>query len=185
MVVFLTGDRPPLFRFVDILRNLICYEDFCRQLENHASTEDEHSNRHSNGSEMVEKWYQTASPRDRQEFDHVFDSLDRFRSTMESKGDEFGSSALYLPPKPSESYSRLKFNKIHTRTSSLRDGIAASHSSMQSSYSPRYASPLRYSTDRLSSSGGSLNPPRSPPSKVGSVMWGNETPLSHKGWVAR
>jgi hypothetical protein len=130
---------------------------------------------------MVEKWYQTATPRDRQEFDHVFDSLDRYRSTMEPKEEDFEPSS-YLPPKPSESYCRLKFNKTNTSRTSLRDGIAT-NSSMQSSYSPRYASPLRYSTDRLSSSGGSLHPPRSPPSKVGSVMWGNETPLSHKGWM--
>lgn len=124
--------------------------------------------RHSHNSEQLEKWYRSASPRDRQEFDQVYDSLDRYRSSIKDDID----SLSYLPPKPSESYSRLRFNN----KKSIK-GIATTSSSM----SPRYTSPVRYSNDRLNSSSGSLNPPRSPPSKVGSVMWGNETPLSRKG----
>jgi hypothetical protein len=179
-------DASPMGSFLTILfahlsRNLICYEDFCHGLEKHISTVIENFNpRHPKGSEeMLETWYQTATPREQQEISHVFDSLDRYRATME-KGNEFESSS-YLPPKPSESISRLRFNKTTLDrgfSHPHREGIASSY---HSSYSPRYASPLRPSTDRLSASGGSLQAPRSPPSKVGSVMWGNETPLSRKG----
>jgi hypothetical protein len=147
-------------------------------MEKHISAESGNFNpRHLHGSDdMIETWHQTATPRGQQEIDHVFDSLDRYRATMELKPDDFDSSA-YLPPKPSESISRLRFNNSH------REGIAT-NSSYRNSYSPRYASPLRVSTERLSASGGSLQVPRSPPSKVGSVMWGNETPLSRKGLLA-
>lgn len=131
---------------------------------------DRPSDRRSNNPEQVERWYHQASPREKQEFDQVFDSLDRYKSTMEDDND----TLPYLPPKPSESFTRLRLNK----QSRSNKGIASVSS--YSSPSPRFASPLRYSNDRGNLSG-SVNPPRSPPSKVGSVMWGNETPLARKG----
>lgn len=190
------------------IRNLICYEDFCRTIETHAikdnntntntwsrektfNNTNNRSNQYdrdysyggSNGDEMNEKWYQDSTPRD---IDQMSDSLDRFRSTMESKYDNIDqqrfSSSGYLPPKPSDSVSRLRLNKTmnYDNTYGSRDGIASLSS--YGTQSPRYTSPLRNSNDRLSSSGGMLNAPRSPPSKVGSVIWGNETPLSRKGY---
>jgi hypothetical protein len=187
---------------------MICYQDFCRDLEKQAASEageirytkhhrDEASSRgrrrvvdgdgfdgrrHSEDEnvlkpEYVEKWYNDATPREQKDFDRVYDSIERFRSSVES--DEDGGrpprlSSTYYPPKPSESVSRLRLSRTSMSSSTSR-GIAAS------SESPRYRSPspARNSLDR--SYGGTLNAPRSPPSKVGSIMWGNETPLSKKG----
>lgn len=195
-------------------RNLICYEDFCRTIETHAIKDNtwskeksfmtgERNNRsnqydrdysygdtfnNSSNYETNEKWYQDSTPRDR-DYDQM---------TMESKYDNVGqqryfSSSLasasnsgYLPPKPSDSVSRLRFNKSinnYGDTYGSRDGIATFSS--YGSQSPRYTSPLRNSNDRLNSSGGISNAPRSPPSKVGSKAWGTETPLSNKGNVPK
>jgi len=182
--------------------NFVCYEEFCRAIELHAldlhetkiepkqnpekTVQDTQTADHPLNSDIIEKWYHDATPREQREFHSVYESLDRFKSLRDSgtESDDYENttyllSSTYPPPKPSESVSRLRMNRSSTLG---KGGIATIHS--YASQSPRFMSPIRSSNDRLSLSG-SLNVPRSPPSKVGSVMWGNETPLSRKGNVPK
>jgi hypothetical protein len=185
------------------VRSLICYRDFCRDIEDAAANqygEATYTNRSARrgvdafgrsrdvlrsrdsrdfgtgynnyndrrdedqifSSTNIEKWYsRDATPREQEDFKRVYSSLDKFRSSLEE--DDF------LPPKPTESMNRNRLGNISGRGSGR--GIAGDYSDLGAS--GRYTSPLR-STSPIAA-------PRSPPSKVGTIMWGSDTPLSHKG----
>lgn len=168
---------------------MICYKDFCRDLEDNTATQNvgygsravrrstdtygrssefgrskdlygDHGDDGVFSSQNIEKWYRNdASPREQSDFKKVYGSLERFKASLEE--DEL------LPPRPIRSGS--------TSARSSARGIADSNDlTLGGTSTFRQGSPLRAKSPPISA-------PRSPPSKVGSVMWGNDTPLAHKG----
>jgi hypothetical protein len=149
-------------------------------------------------SQNIEKWYhQDATPREQRDFERVYGSLDKFKAKMDPEDDPLPRrSNSFHPPRPSDSVSRLRLDKTTTGMFAHshswdrdrdRGGIATSFGN-SSQESPRYGNTSpgrhRHSGENRSSAGnlgGTFHAPRSPPSKVGSVMWGSDTPLRSKG----
>lgn len=127
----------------------------------------------------VKTWYMRhASPKQRREFDGVFDSLRQFKesnsvdlssSTRRSAGINSGRGRF---DDVEESTIRMDgFDR--TSRGGRYDGVAESRdSTLRGS---RYRSPSPSATSRRPQS------PRSPPGKVGAAMWGSDTPLDRKG----
>lgn len=161
-------------------------------------------------SSNIEKWYnQDATPREQRDFDRVHGSLDRFKAQMDPDYDNHPAmssgkysslrspprhsrSNSFHPPRPSDSVSRLRLDKTSTHNSwdrSSRDssrslsGRDRPHGIADESpkYGSGYGSPGRNPRHSDGELGGTFHAPRSPPSKVGSVMWGSDTPLRSKG----
>lgn len=139
-------------------------------------------------SQNIEKWYhQDATPREQRDFERVYGSLDKFKAKMDPDSDDLSSrrSSSFHPPRPSDSVSRLRLDKTstgmhsHSWEKDRSGGIATLFES------PRYSNTSPGRHRRSGENGGNLHgtfhAPRSPPSKVGSVMWGNDTPLRNKG----
>jgi len=181
-------------------RYLICYEDFCRALEVTAASEfgpheygatrrnleqsgdgarmrsvmgDGYDGRRSrddhtyggnrNRGEYNDRGrgldYDETTPRD-----GYSDTFHRGRSFDKDFSSTYDKGGSLLPPKPSDSVSRFQTRNSHTyNTSSSYD----SGRFRSSSPTPKSRS--------------SMEPPRSPPGKVGSIMWGSDTPLAQKG----
>ena len=174
------------------LRDSLRYSGRLDDLRNSARLQDTGSS--PLASDNIEKWYsQDATPREQRDFDRVYGSLDRFKATMDPSSTHRHHNSSFHPPRPSDSVSRLQLDK--TRHSWDRGGIASlgyndtPRDYLESSYrheSPRHSQTSpgrnRHSNDRLSGSlEGTFHAPRSPPAKVGSVMWGSDTPLRNKG----
>lgn len=144
----------------------------------------------------VGKWYaREASPKQRRQFDNVFDSLEQFRQSNTAADPIYdhrtgGAATRYgiadyddIDPKPTESI-RLSGTsglggQFPARSRHSRYGAAGA--SMES---PRYGDSTRLGPSYRSPSPArhkSPETPRSPPGKVGTAMWGSNTPLGQKG----
>ena len=154
-------------------------------------------------SNNVEKWLRTgASPKQRKEFDEIFDSLQRFKlqqSNVASGFRDFPNNledGSYIPPpKVSESISlRGSGNRPPLSATSNRYNNNGT-TSWDNDYTP--TSPTRRSNNnaRFSSYDASSplrdnrasSPmlPRTSPSKVGTVVWGRDIPISQKGRIPK
>lgn len=148
-------------------------------------------------SSNVERWFsREASPKQRREFNELYDSLRTFkqgsrggdRDLDRDRGFARGSVSLdpgsegpgLHPPKVSDSWSFSRSLPRPPSSSAMRYSQRAgggSRENLRDSWDrERDRDPHLYASGRSSPV-----PPRSPPSKVGSKMWGSNISLEEKG----
>jgi hypothetical protein len=153
-------------------------------------------------SNNVEKWLRAgASPKQRKEFDEIFDSLQRFKLQQSSVANGFRDfpnnleDGSYIPaPKVSESIS-LRGSNNRPPLSATSNRYNSNSASWDNDYGPTSPTRRSNSNGRFSSydassplrNDRSASPmlPRTSPSKVGTVVWGRDIPISQKGRIPK
>jgi hypothetical protein len=185
--------------------SLISYEDFCGDLELAATSSEGGASRKGNrvtdalnrasnqrssrvedddsavddalSANNVKTWYtRHASPKQRRDFDGVFDSLRQFK---ESNSVDLSSYSRRINGSYTErgdvDESTIRMNAFDRTATGKRYGNSVTDSQDSTLRGSRYRSPSPSPAARRPQS------PRSPPGKVGAAMWGSDTPLDRKG----
>jgi hypothetical protein len=189
--------------------SLISYEDFCGDVELAAASTEGGVSRRGNrvadalnrastqrfsraeedadsavddalSANNVKTWYtRHASPKQRREFDGVFDSLRQFKESnsvdLSSYGRRINGSNTERGRFDDVEESTIRMNAFDRASIGKRYGNSVSDSQDSTLRGSRYRSPSPSPAPRRPQS------PRSPPGKVGAAMWGSDTPLDRKG----
>ena len=153
-------------------------------------------------SNNVEKWLRAgASPMQRKVFDEIFDSLQQFKLQPSSVANGFRDfpnnleDGSYIPAlKVSESIS-LRGSNNRPPLSATSNRYNSNSASWDNDYGPTSPTRRSNSNGRFSSydassplrNDRSASPmlPRTSPSKVGTVVWGRDIPISQKGRIPK